>query len=860
MKAIIKISHCITCFLLVLILSGLHTVNCFAQTQSGINYQAVARDSAGAQMPDSAISIRVSIISDSVAGTLQWQETHAVTTNQFGLFDIVVGQGTSTGMGAKASFTDITWWTAAHFLKIEMDPAGGSAYIIMGTDPIYTVPYAIFANKADTAFYAISSEPDADADSANELQLLSISNDTIYLSNGGFVALPSPVAETDPVFGSSVAGGITGTDTTNWNNKLDSYTETDPVYGSSVASGITGVDTTNWNNKLDTEVDGSVTNELQSLSISNDTIYLSNDGFVKLPADQTTDADADSTNELQVLSFSNDTLFLSNGNFVVMPYDSSIWTKTGDTIYYNNGNVGIGTTTPGAKLSVQTTGTTDLLNLIETAGDTVVTVLENGNVGIGTTNPLQKLHVKANSGDNEIRIEGSSVGVSSTASVSFYDSTPTRIGYIGDASSGTDDIYIVADANNALQFYTGGQNRLQITNTGNVGIGTTSPNNSLHINRASSTVNNLQITTSGTGSTGTDGLRIGFVGSTQAYIWNYENSGLVFGTNNIEQMRILNTGNVGIGTTSPSNVLHVEGTVQDDYLTFFRNSGANGYGLLIQATPGDTRPILSVKDFGGNSRLRVQGNGNVGIGTTSPSAKLHTYISSGAGSVLLEHVGAGDISYDLKSINTDYSLLLNGLNLQIKHEGTPRMFISGVTGNVGIGTTSPIGKLAVTNNTDTEIARFTSDEGNKVVIDKDGNVGIGTTDPGGIALRILKSSSTAGLWIETSATGNATSQIEMSTGDQEWQIWNDGTALWGGDNSFHIIDKTANAARFSIDISGNVGIGTTGPNSKLQVAGGDIYTSTAGNGFILKSPDGTICKRVSIDNTGTLILTAVACP
>jgi hypothetical protein len=53
--------------------------------------------------------------------------------------------------------------------------------------------------------------------------------------------------ETDQVFGASIASGITGTDTTYWNNKLDSYTETDPVYGISVASSINTADTANWN-------------------------------------------------------------------------------------------------------------------------------------------------------------------------------------------------------------------------------------------------------------------------------------------------------------------------------------------------------------------------------------------------------------------------------------------------------------------------------------------------------------------------------------------------------------------------------------------------------------------------------------
>src|SRR6185436_10460362 len=64
--------------------------------------------------------------------------------------------------------------------------------------------------------------------------------------------------------------------------------------------------------------DSSATNEIQSLTRSNDTLYLSNGGFVKLPFD----ADSDSTNELQTLTISNDTVYLTNGGFVKLPFDA----------------------------------------------------------------------------------------------------------------------------------------------------------------------------------------------------------------------------------------------------------------------------------------------------------------------------------------------------------------------------------------------------------------------------------------------------------------------------------------------------------------------------------------------------------
>ena len=89
----------------------------------------------------------------------------------------------------------------------------------------------------------------------------------------------------------------------------------------------------------------------QSLSISGNSLSITSGNTVVI-ADDVNDADSDSTNELQILTFSNDTLYLSNGNYAVLPYDSSDWKWNGDLLYFINGNVGIGTDVPVSNLDI----------------------------------------------------------------------------------------------------------------------------------------------------------------------------------------------------------------------------------------------------------------------------------------------------------------------------------------------------------------------------------------------------------------------------------------------------------------------------------------------------------------------------
>ena len=121
------------------------TTAIFAQAPNVFNYQGVARDLSGNPLLDQNIGLRISILQGSISGVEAYKELHLISTNEAGLFNIHIGGGTPVSGGIET----IDWGNGPYFLKIEMDPEGGSNYQLMGTNQLLSVPYALYAEKSD---------------------------------------------------------------------------------------------------------------------------------------------------------------------------------------------------------------------------------------------------------------------------------------------------------------------------------------------------------------------------------------------------------------------------------------------------------------------------------------------------------------------------------------------------------------------------------------------------------------------------------------------------------------------------------------------------------------------------------------
>ena len=220
------------------------------------------------------------------------------------------------------------------------------------------------------------------------------------------------------------------------------------------------------------------------------------------------------------------------------------------------------------------------------------------------------------------------------------------IGGGGGAIDTDEDTFIRAENpegadNDELEFYTGGVERMNIGVSGNViigggdvGIGIT-PIQNLHIHESSSGLNYLHFSNTDTGTTSNDGFDIGIDASEVPIVWNRENTDMKFGTNNAERMRILASGNIGIGTSNPAANgtinLHIHSSDSSGAWTTYTNSTTGtttSDGFIIGINSSEEAKIINLENtdmsFSTNNteRMRILSTGEVGIGTNNPTSLL----------------------------------------------------------------------------------------------------------------------------------------------------------------------------------------------------------------------------------------------
>ena len=119
----------------------------FTQPPQKINFQSILRNTSGEVVANKAVSLKISILSGSIYGITVYSETHTKTTDASGLISLQIGNGTVIN----GAFSTILWRNAAYFIKLEADFNGGSNYVLLGTQELMSVPYALYASKTDTS-------------------------------------------------------------------------------------------------------------------------------------------------------------------------------------------------------------------------------------------------------------------------------------------------------------------------------------------------------------------------------------------------------------------------------------------------------------------------------------------------------------------------------------------------------------------------------------------------------------------------------------------------------------------------------------------------------------------------------------
>ena len=223
---------------LTILIVGLQSINSQSYPKL-VNYQAIASDLNGDPLVQQDIEIQISIIETSPNGTISFQEDHQATTNNSGLFTLLIGSGDPTANGTSNVFGGIGWETGVYYLNVKININDGNGFQDLGTQQLVAVPYAFQAKKAETVMYPTLST------------LADLNNGTfIYYNEAGI------------------------------SNTFDANTHFD-TQNSNISISGTGLSSSPYILSF-IEVDGSTTNEIQDISLNGTDLAISSGSTIDL--------------------------------------------------------------------------------------------------------------------------------------------------------------------------------------------------------------------------------------------------------------------------------------------------------------------------------------------------------------------------------------------------------------------------------------------------------------------------------------------------------------------------------------------------------------------------------------------------
>ena len=506
----------------------------------------------------------------------------------------------------------------------------------------------------------------------------------------------------------------------------------------------------------------------------------------------------------------------------------------------------------------------------------------SGNVGIGTTAPNGKLDVRITHADDAIIAGFGSGSTTPYQRFQFFDENDTT--FLGP------QLYF----NSGYVGRIGGAGNLALLPTGNVGIGTTAPGNLLDV-----------------------------AGTMDSSKYADRANSNYFLSPAASTNSLLVAGNVGIGTTAPGQLLEVNGG------SVFAHGASQGMGRIVMLLdssdqfewyPQSTGLFLYNRGINGGGggdagyKMSILNNGNVGIGTAGPGALLHLN-STGTTREIIDGAVAGQSGLAFNQAGTEKSVLYrpaNSVDLRVYGDtlGADIMTWNTTSGNVGIGTTGPLGRLDVTTSAAgttainiahtgatgtnygvdlnitgaatknvayyaqaTNASSNYSFWGNSGIMYNAGSVGIGTAGPGN-TLEVVTSGSNAGITVNSNnaslnqaglkliAGNGATSRASRidflnapaSASTPRWTLINDYNQ--NGTNDLSLVNAAGTYSVLTVLQNGYVGIGTAGPGYKLDVAGNASVESgyvKMGNGYAVGTRSGSNYRIEAGSNSGCIV-------